>query len=136
MKEELTPRYWNKECCTIKQIPVPKAMHRDCFALVKRKEWRGGKKPTWKRTEVDICNNSCNWQKSTLFWLCFHSIMGENLSRSKTLSACNKFNISSFLGTHGRTENMLKFKPWGTGQRGHCDCVWIQERKYLRNLNS
>lgn len=83
----------------------------------------GEKKPTWKRTEGDICNNSCSWQKSILFCLCFHSIMGENLAVSKTFSACNKFNISPSLGTLGKAENMLKFKPWGTGQGGHCDCV-------------
>lgn len=73
--------------------------------------------------EGDIRNNSFNWQKSILFCLCFHSIMGENLAVSKTLSAYNKFNISSFLGILGKAENMLKFKPWGTGQGEHCDYV-------------
>lgn len=82
-----------------------------------------GKKPMWKRTEGDICNNSCNLQKSVLFCLCFHSIMGENLAMSKTLPACDKFNISSSLGTLGKAENMLKFKSWGTGQGEHCNCV-------------
>lgn len=45
----------------------PKSYAQGLFCISEEERMERGKKPTWKRTEVDICNNSCNWQKSTLF---------------------------------------------------------------------